>query len=339
MGLIDHDDVGRRRFEEAKQFGRDIANIKDKLLGTSVHMDLGIAGADFDNEEAHKTYPIGLPSPQDDATLLHRHCYERGISCGFIHPEDDLSRLKVLYIPHWVMWNQEWTANVEAFIEAGGTLIVGAMTGTRDINNHIISEPAPGGALAKLCGVRVEEFGRITAKDGDGLFQKKGVEDGHYVPPQILPSSSAFRKYTIDIGGRTIEAEHLYELLELDSDVETIATWSNRFSKGRAAATLRKVGKGQVIYLATYLTDDLVDALDDIVLAKAGIKPLIADLPQGVEVVMRTAKDRKLLFVLNTLETEKKLTNLASGKDLLTGSNVSSEHTLEGYGCLVIELG
>ncbi len=109
--------------------------------------------------------------------------------------------------------------------------------------------------------------------------------------------------------------------------------------QGRAAATLRKVGKGQVIYLATYLTDDLVDALDDIVLAKAGIKPLIADLPQGVEVVMRTAKDRKLLFVLNTLETEKKLTNLASGKDLLTGSNVSSEHTLEGYGCLVIELG
>ncbi len=339
MGLIDHDDVGRRRFDEAKQFARDIAKIKDKLLGTSVHMDIGIAGADFDNQEAHKTYPIGLPSPQDDATLLHRHCYERGISCGFIHPEDDLSRLKALYIPHWVMWNQEWTANVEAFVETGGTLIVGAMTGTRDINNHIIRELAPGGALAKLCGVRVEEFGRITAKDGDGLFQRGGVEDGHYVPPHILPSSSAFRKYTIDIGGRTLEAEHLYELLTLDDDVETIATWSNRFAKGRAAATRRKVGKGQVIYLATYLTDDLVDVLDDVVLAKAGIEPLIPNLPAGVEVVMRTAQDRKLLFVLNTLETEQKLENLPSGKDLLTGRDVSGENTIEGYGCLVMELG
>jgi beta-galactosidase len=213
------------------------------------------------------------------------------------------------------------------------------MTGTRDINNHIIRELAPGGALAKLCGVRVEEFGRITAKDGDGLFQKKGVEDGHYVPPHILPSSSAFRKYTIDIGGRTIEAEHLYELLELESDVETIATWSNRFAEGRAAATLRKVGKGQVVYLATYLTDDLVDALDDVVLAKAGVEPLLKDLPTGVEVVMRTAEDRRLLFVLNTLETEQRLTSLAPGKDLLTDSTVSGEYTLEGYGCLVIELG
>lgn len=79
--------------------------------------------------------------------------------------------------------------------------------------------------------------------------------------------------------------------------------------------------------------------MDDVVLAKAGIEPLIADLPEGVEVVMRTAEDRKLLFVLNTLETDRKLTNLASGKDLLTGSDVSGEYTLEGYGCLVIEIG
>jgi beta-galactosidase len=338
MGLIDHDDVGRRRFDEAKQFAGDIARIKDKLLGTTVHMDIGIAGADFDNEEAHKTYPIGLPSPQDDATLLHRHCYERGISCGFVHPEDDLSRLKALYIPHWVMWNQDWTAKVEAFAKSGGTVIIGAMTGTRDINNHIIRELAPGGALAKLSGVRVEEFGRITAKDGDGLFQKRSAEDGHYVPPHILPSSSAYRKYTIDIGGKTIEAEHLYELLELGSDVETIATWSNRFAEGRAAMTSRKIGRGQVVYLATYMTDDLVDALDDVLFAKVGITPLVKDMPAGVEAVMRSADDRKLLFVLNTLETEQAVANLPTGKDLLTGTAVSGAYALEGYGALVIEL-
>jgi len=54
---------------------------------------------------------------------------------------------------------------------------------------------------------------------------------------------------------------------------------------------------------------------------------------------MRTAEDRKLLFVLNTLETEQKLSNLAAGKDLLTDASISGQHTLESYGCLVIELG
>jgi beta-galactosidase len=127
-GIIDHDDVPRRRYEEAKQFASDIRKIKDKLLGTTVRMDIAIAGADFDNQEAYKTYAIGLPSPMQDAAHLHRACYQAGIACGFIHPEDDLSRVKALYVPHWVMWKEEWSAAVEKFVAEGGTLILSAMT-------------------------------------------------------------------------------------------------------------------------------------------------------------------------------------------------------------------
>lgn len=339
MGIIDHDDVPRRRYEEACHFASDIRKIKDRLLGTSVRIDVGIAGADFDNQEAHKTYPIGLPSPLEDATLLHRHCYKRGISCGFIHPEDDLSRLKVLYVPHWVMWHQEWTQKLEAFASNGGTVIVGAMTGTRDVNNHIIREQAPGGPLAKLTGIRVQEFGRITATGGEGLFQRSAPEAGLYVPPDLPPSSSADRKYTLEIGGRLIEAEHLYELVETGEDVEVIGTWANRFARGRAAITSRKVGKGRVVYVATYLTEALAAILEEVVLADAGVAPLVADLPAGIEVAMRQAADRKLLFVLNTLETEQKIGSLPHGKDLLTGKRTGADETLEPYGCRVIELG
>ncbi|KVK62100.1 beta-galactosidase [Agrobacterium sp. TS43] len=338
MGIIDHDDVPRRRYEEARHFASDIRKIKDRLLGTSVRIDVGIAGADFDNQEAHKTYPIGLPSPLEDATLLHRHCYKRGISCGFIHPEDDLTHLKVLYVPHWVMWNQKWTQKLEAFASNGGIVIVGAMTGTRDVNNHIIREQAPGGALAKLTGIRVEEFGRITATGGEGLFQRSAPEAGLYVPPDLPPSSSSDRKYSLEIGGRLIEAEHLYELVEIGDDVEVIGTWANRFAKGRAAITSRKVGKGRVVYVATYLTEALAAILEEVVLADAGVAPLVADLPAGIEVAMRQAADRKLLFVINTLETEQKIAPLPQGKDLLSGRQMTAGETLEPYGCRVIEL-
>ena len=95
MGIIDHDDIPRRRYDEAKQFAGEVTALKDKILGTHVRMDLGIAGSDFDNQEMHRSYPIGMPSPQDDATLLHRYCYRHNIACGFIHPEDDLSKLRV----------------------------------------------------------------------------------------------------------------------------------------------------------------------------------------------------------------------------------------------------
>ncbi|TIX41126.1 MAG: beta-galactosidase, partial [Mesorhizobium sp.] len=130
MGIIDHDDVARRRYDEARQFATEMTALKDKILGTHVRMDVGIAGSDFDNQEAHKTFPIGLPSPQDDATLLHQYCYDRGIACGFIHPEDDLSKLKVFYVPHWVIWKDSWTERLQVFAENGGTVIIGARTGT-----------------------------------------------------------------------------------------------------------------------------------------------------------------------------------------------------------------
>ena len=338
MGILDHDDVPRRRYEEARHFASDINKIKSKLLGTSVQIDIGIAGADFDNQEAHKTYPIGLPSPVEDAVHLHRFAYQNGYATGFVHPEDDLSRLKVYYIPHWVMWDNTWTPKLRAFVEAGGTVIVGAMTGTRDRNNHIIREQAPGAQLAELTGVKVEEFGRVVAAGGQGLFQRNAPDAGMYVPPQVLPSSSSERSYKMQIGNREATAEHLYETIEIADDVKVLGSWSDRSLAGKPMLTERKVGQGRAIYLATYLTPEVVELLVSTVIAQSGAEPLVEDLPSGVEVSLRTAEDRRLLFVINTTSESRSFKALPAGQDLLTDAAVSGATELAGYGCLVIEL-
>jgi len=338
MGILDHDDVPRRRYEEARHFASDINKIKSKLLGTSVQIDIGIAGADFDNQEAHKTYPIGLPSPVEDAVHLHRFAYQNGYATGFVHPEDDLSRLKVYYIPHWVMWDNAWTPKLRAFVEAGGTVIVGAMTGTRDRNNHIIREQAPGAQLSELTGVKVEEFGRVVAAGGQGLFQRNAPDAGMYVPPQVLPSSSSERSYKMQIGNREATAEHLYETIEIADDVKILGSWSDRSLAGKPMLTERKVGQGRAIYLATYLTPEVVELLVSTVIAQSGAQPLVEDVPSGVEVSLRTAEDRRLLFVINTTSESRSFKALPAGQDLLTDAAVSGATELAGYGCLVIEL-
>jgi beta-galactosidase len=339
MGLLDHDDGARRRYDEAKHFAADIAAIKDKLLGTTVHMDVGIAGADFDNQEAYKTYPMGLPSPEEDAIVLHRALYHAGIAAGFVHPSDELSRLKVLYVPHWVIWDQAWTDNVRQFVEGGGTVIVSAMTGTRDRNNHIPTELAPVDGLGDLLGVRVAEFGRVTAPGNDGLFTMPSAPMGFGPRGDIPASSSAERRYTLQLGNVEMEAAHLYERLELASDVKPLATWSNRFLSGEVAATTREIGRGHGIYLATYLTPDLADQLISGPIAAAGVEPLLANQDPQVEAALRTAPDgRQLLFVLNTSGTPAKATIRAPGTDLLTGNHCENSVTLEPYGVLVIEV-
>ncbi|MGR9393965.1 beta-galactosidase [Rhizobium leguminosarum] len=338
MGIIDHDDVARHRYDEAKRFATEMTALAPKILGTYVRMDVGIAGSDFDNQEAHKTYPIGLPSPQDDAILLHQYCYDRGIACGFIHPEDDLSKLKLLYVPHWVMWKDEWTERLKSFAEHGGTVVIGARTGTRNEDNHVIRETAPGTSLSQLTGVRVEDFGRLAAPGANGLFDVMERSGGLVIPPN-KPAESHRRERRFKIGNRELAAGYFYENLATDGDVEVVAAWSNRYAEGQPMATSRKVGKGQVVYVGTYLTPDLTAALAGRLFAPVGIEPLIGELPEGVEVTMRMNDDRRLLFIQNYTDQPAAIGGVPAGRDLLNDENpVAGRLDLEGYGCAIIEL-
>lgn len=338
MGVIDHDDVARHRYDEAKQFATEMTALKDKILGTWVRMDVGIAGSDFDNQEAHKTFPIGLPSPQDDAILLHQYCYDRGIACGFIHPEDDLSKLKVFYVPHWVIWKDGWTERLETFARNGGTVIIGARTGTRDENNHVIREAAPGRSLSKLTGVHVEDFGRLAAPDANGLFTTMTRSGGLVIPPD-RPAESSRRIRRFTFGNREFDAGYFYENLATDADVEAIGVWSNRYAEGQAVITSRTVGKGRVLYVGTYLTPELTRQLATRAFADVDVAPLVPDLPDGVEVTLRENTERRLLFLQNIKDTTAELNGVPSGSNLLDGDKtISGTLTLEGYGCAIIEL-
>ncbi len=339
MGVIDHDDQPRRRYAEASQFFGEMNRLKPEILGTHVRMDVGIAGADFDNQEAHKTYAMGLPSPLEDATILHRYCYNAGIACGFIHPDDDLTPLKVLYVPHWAMWKPEWTPRVAAFVAAGGTLILSAMTGTRDGDNHIHRSLAPGAGLSELAGVTVVEFGRLAGPGASGLFPPwPDGPTGGYAPASVLPATSATRSCTHQIGNREFKAAHLYEALDLAPGTEALGQWSNRFLKGTPSASVRQHGAGRVIYLGTYLTEDLVEALDTAALAPAGAVPLIAGLPAGVEVSVRQAVGRALWFITNTAAESVTVSEVPLGVDLLSGLACTGVLTLGAYGCAIIKI-
>ncbi|MGE4565878.1 MAG: beta-galactosidase, partial [Victivallaceae bacterium] len=62
-GVIDHDDVPRRRYREVAELGRDLATLGPWLRGTHVAIDCAVATGDYDSDTAHRLYPLGLPAP------------------------------------------------------------------------------------------------------------------------------------------------------------------------------------------------------------------------------------------------------------------------------------
>ena len=308
-GILDHDSVPRRRYEEVKGLGEELKTIGPEILGTHVHVDVGIAAADQAIYDSHGTLSLGLPAPWESAATLHGFFMERGFAAGCVHPSDDLGGLKVYIIPHWPIFDPAWMANLHRFVEGGGVLIVGARTASKDLNNNVIAETLPG-VLGELAGVRVAEYGRQNVPEKRPLKLRLA----HAEAPTAL----------------------WYEALDLAAGTEALAHWKGRHLTGQPAISLRKVGKGAVIYAGTYLTRDLAAALLPEIEKHSGLMPLWPAAPAGVQVVRRQDGAKRLWFFINDSDAPATVNKLPKGLDLMTGQPAAGRLTLERNGVALI---
>jgi beta-galactosidase len=308
-GVLDHDNVPRRRLHEAAQLGEDLKRIGPEVLGTHVKINAAVATGDFVANEAHDTLPFDLPAPREMAQVVWRALFRRGYAVGCAHPADDLSDLCAYFIPHWEVFDPAWLPNLKQYVETGGMLVIGARTGTRGLNNEVVAETLPG-ALRELAGTTVEEYGH-----------------------QNLPEE---RSLAIDFAGNRILTEYWYEILQPEGDTSVLARWQGRYLTGQPAATLRRMGKGVVVYVGTYLTGTVLAGLWPMLQAQCGLKPLLPRIPQGVEVSLRTDGSKNLWFLINSSGQEVSLP-VPTGLDLVSDRHVSGKLVLAPNGVAVIK--
>jgi len=290
-GILDHDNIPRRRYDEVKQISDELSRIGPEILGTSVMVEVAIATSDFDNSDAHRTMTMGLPSPDQIAEVIHRQCFEKRLAVGCIHPSDDLSDVKLYFIPHWTIIKPEWMPNLEQFVNNGGILVIGARTGTKDIDNKVISDTPPG-LLRQLCGITVEEYGRCNDLENRPI-KIKTYEDRNPI-------------------------EYWYEILKPET-AQVIASWYGRHLNDLPAITCNNVGSGKAYYVGTYLTEPVVSAFLELWIDDAKLESLWMDAPNDVEVVVRKGNGKKIWFFINHKDDDADLYFTPEGVDLITG--------------------
>jgi beta-galactosidase len=186
---------------------------------------------------------------------------------------------------------------------------VGARTATRNLDNNVVPETIPG-CLRGLCGITVEEYGKQNA-------------------PQSRP-------LPLKIGKKTIPTNHWYESLKLDSGTKPLATWAERHIAGEPAISLRKLGKGSVVYVGTYFTAELMAALLPELQKISALEPLWK-VPPNVEVVCRQNHERRVWFFMNHSETTAKIAALPAGTNLFSGLKAPASTRLAAREVLIIQ--
>ncbi|WP_075078055.1 beta-galactosidase [Terrimicrobium sacchariphilum] len=310
-GVLDHDNIPRRRYDEFAREGGEFARLGDSILGTTLSVKVGVL-LENDQDEAHQTMPMGLPSPDEQRRVILRELLRRKLEAGYVNAHDSFEGLGIIILPGFVLMDEDLAARLGEFVERGGLLVATARTATRHRNNHV-SEFTPPGFLRDVFGATVEEFGKL----------ERGSIDLEMAPGVVAPVGDG------------------YEILSLRG-ARALGNWQcSRWPAPHAASGLPAVshhvhGSGSAIYLGTYISADNAAALIGLVLDHANIPPL-AVASDGVEITCRHSASHRLYFLLNHSGQPASVSALPVGTDLITGQPCDGDCTLSPFGVALIK--
>lgn len=220
--MVPHAGPDSRMFREITQLGSELPHLAE-VAESNVVADVAIL---WDVECWWAMQGTHLPSSSLDylaaVRSAHRHFWRAGVTVDFAAPTDDLASYKLVVAPSLYLVSDDAAANLTAYVENGGDLVVGYFSGIVDPDLRVRLGGYPG-AFTELLGVRVEEFHPLP-------------DDGEVV----LSSGGRGRLWSEDVHAVSAEVVDRYAGGVLD---------------GKPAITRRQIGAGMAWYVSTELDD------------------------------------------------------------------------------------
>jgi len=305
----------QRCFREVCELGADLAKLTE-VAGSRVQAPIGIL---FDYAT---WWALELPSKVHGelsyvraSTAFHLAAQHAGLATDYVFADSDLSRYRVLYAPLCYLTTPALAQKIDAWVRAGGCLVLTYFSGIVDEHDHIHlgGYPAP---FRSLLGLTVEEW--------------------------AVPPASAILPLAVTAEGRAAGLASAYSAQEWAEVVriegaEVLATFGNGYYAGLPAITRHRAGLGSAWYLATEPEERFYA---DLVRSLAAAHDLRAPCaaPADVERTERVHADgRRYLFLLNHAAELRLIADAGLvGVNLLDGQRLDGSLHLEPGGCAVI---
>jgi beta-galactosidase len=253
--------------------------------------------------------------PTNDLRLLpqlmtyYGPLFKRNITVDFAHPESDLSRYKLVIAPNLYLVNDRAVENIHRYVENGGTLVMSFFSGIVDENEHIRlgRYPAP---FRELLGMGVEEY---------------------------VPYSESQSNTFCTEDGKRLRCSFWADVIHLET-AQALATFEADDYAGSPAVTRNPFGNGNAFYVGTLPDQEGMEWLIDQVCQTADVKPIVSNVPAGIEVLQRVNGNSSWLFLLNYSEGKVSIALDGNGQDLLTVTEFNGSIELEPAGVAIVQM-
>jgi beta-galactosidase len=111
---------------------------------------------------------------------------------------------------------------------------------------------------------------------------------------------------------------------------------SNGWLDDQPAAVTRTLGKGSITYIGASLDPAAMKRAAAWMLSNAGLAPILPNIPEGVDVAIRTGDNKHILILTNYNTAPVTIALPSPMHDVLAG-NTTSSVTLPQYGVAVLQ--
>ncbi|WP_068830113.1 beta-galactosidase [Xanthomonas cerealis] len=258
-------------YAEIQQVGAEFAKAGAALAGTTPHADVALIN-DFDSRWA-----LGFQKHSADfdpvvqMKSFYRPLRQQAQVVDVVSALAPLDGYKLVVAPSLNVLSEAQAQRLKAYVERGGHLVLGPRSAMKNADNGLQPQRQPG-PLAELLGGRVQQF---------------------YALDRPIPVAGAAGE-----GSAKIWAEQL-QARAAQTEVPLRYGQANGWLDGAPAVLTRRVGKGRISYVGAWLDDATLDRLTGDWLRDAQVRAPLADVPQDVEVGVRSDGRRRVLVLIN----------------------------------------
>lgn len=269
-GVLDADNVKRRKFYEVQSFFKDIKKYQD-IIETPIKSDVAII-YDYDSLAAFRIQRQSiLLDCQTEMKKFHKAFYDVNVMVDIIPEDEDFSDYKIIILPQMIITKEEFRKRVEAFAATGGIVIMTYRNAVKDVYNNLVFGSLIPVGYSKMTGVYVEETESLQEADAFDIIGNNEYES-------LTGTGGIFRDMLVSV------------------DADVLYYYGDSFYKKYAAITKKQYGKGVIYYLGCSPDENTLNKIIQNIMTEANIKTVTSE--KGIEIVYRGA-EKNLCFIIN----------------------------------------